>query len=807
MPSLRSRFGRAARKDQKTSARRMFRYWIKPPRIPEKNDHALKFGILGSASSVYTILILPAVYHADVKVHAIACDNRRTCQEWRRRYGIRRAYTSYQVLLDDAEIDAVLIALEPPLRLEWTIRALAKGKHVLLDAPGTSSAVDAERLFNGPFVGSANCPVLLECTPYRFHPGWLEFERVISRRNVARVKILVVLPATFDKDKDLQFRLEHSGGARLDMGYATSLMRAIYGVDPVKCLRSEVDVADSADSYGEHTQYDLTWLFPGGAVGEMKGVVVLGKRMGVPVLSRDAGVTIEVLHRRLEVPVGEAAAAAAAAATSPSNALADRRMQVTRRVTLRYRDGPPSRHRLTIEEEAVFCDRETGRVVHRTRGSKSLSAYTLRAADRANRSLPESKPYWTAPLYQLDAFVNRVRGTSPSPRSAWVTPADSLARARAMDDGLRAAGIVPPPPSTFRLEDLQLTPQELERFAVPPPQAESSGLAGGSHQAEGSCQPQEPAQTEGLFHQAQQLPTRTGDRVRPRPSGRSSRFIRAWLDALSARGEQEETPAGSGGHSDVPSRQGDGSGSGSRSALAHGSRQTQSNTHGEEVPIVLRTSLPDGRPTEAHETAEARSPPSSSLRSRSSARARRSVQNRFSVRVSRLAQVLGPNHIRVRALRYFQSLKAAQSQCIPQGPQGQGEAEDGVELSRMPSVEAYEPPQERGPSPSLGSARSRQSGRPQMSAQAHRLARASGRSQARGCSPGPEASDNGPQDQDAAQAEDSNAQGRGEEGMPSPVLAQQEDRPAGAQPAGPSFRAWNAGRGPRGREGQHDSQG
>ncbi|KAL2162070.1 hypothetical protein VTH06DRAFT_7855 [Thermothelomyces fergusii] len=637
-------------------------------------------------------------------------------------------------LLDDPEIDAVLIALEPPSRLQWAMTALAKGKHVFLDAPGTSNTTDAERLFNLPFLKSEHCPVLLECTPYRFHPSWLEFERAISRPNVARVKILVALPAAFDGGKNLQFCLEHSGGAGLDMGYAASLMRTIFGVDPVECLRSDIDIPNSADAYGGYTQYDIIWLFPGGAVGEMKGVAALGKRMGVPVLPRDAGVTIEV----------------------------------TRRVVLRYRAGLPSQHRLDIKEEAIICNRETGRMLHRVHGSKSASVYTLRPADRANRSLPESKPYWTAPLYQLDAFVNRVRRTPPSPRSAWVTPADSLARARSTDEGLRAAGIMPPPPSTFRLEDLRLTPRELEKLAPPPPpRTESSGHAGEPRQAEESRraeeprqadesrQPQEQARAEEFPHQTQRASTRTRDRVRSPPSSRSWGFIRAWLDTLSVGGyQEEEMSAGSGEESYAPLRQNEGSGFGP--STAHESRQTQSNACHDEVPVFLRMAPPDEPLPEAYGgPAKARSPSRSSLRSRSSARARRPVQNRASVRASHLAQVLGPDHIRVRALRNFSSLKASPSQSVPRQGEGEGKDESGVDLSRMPNAGASEPQREAGPGPSQQSAGPRPTSRSRMSARAHR--------------PAPEPSHEGPRGQEAAHAG--------------------EDRQAG-----PSFRVRKAGR-------------
>ncbi|KAK4249423.1 hypothetical protein C7999DRAFT_12736 [Corynascus novoguineensis] len=808
MPSHQPRFNRAVREERKTAARRMFRFYIKPPNIPPKNENALRFGILGPASSLYTILILPAVYHADIKVHALASNSRKTIEEWRRRYNIRRTYTSYQALLDDAEIDAVVIALPGPFCLEWTIRALAKGKHVLLDSPGMINADDADRLFNGPFVKSPNCPVLLECTPYRFHPSWLEFERAINRSIITHVKILVVVPVNFDKDKCLRFRFEHGGGTRLDMVYATSLMRAIYAADPVECLRSEIDMGNLAAGYHGLTQYDVAWLFPNGAVGEMKGVVGFTERAKVPVLRPDAGVTIEVMHRRVEVPM---------ASSAPPN----RRMMVRRKVRLRYRDGAPSRHRLTIEEEAVYCDAQTGLALYKSRHKKPFEAYTLRASDRANRSLPESKPYWTAPLYQLDAFVNRVHSTSASAEpsaapasndAAWVTPADSLARARMLHAGLREANVIPPSPSEFQFEDLQLTAEELERFAEPrdpqPDASHQAQAADSSLRAEGPSQAESSRQAEGFTlgggpHQPERYAqAQARDLARLRRSRRSSGFIRAWLDALSAKRSSEKATTSDGPTDTASQRE-------FYSAPVEASYQIQrSNAQDGELPTLLRTPA-DGQ-AEVHESAEIDQPTGysrTSTGSQSSAQTLQLNRARLSVRISRLAQVLGPNHIRVRALRYFQSLKSPQSRepsrasgsaHSQDSPQGQTEDEEGPE---MPDAQTYEPPstqefsptEQSAPSQTPNLSQSRRSVQSRISTSSNRLASVFRRSQTSYDA------------RDAAQAGDDNTRslrrrGEGEEPELPSIVVTHADTPL-------FYRVRSARRSFRGREGRNDPQG
>ena len=60
--------------------------------------------------------------------------------------GIPKAYGSYEELLSDDKVDAVYIPLPNHLHVEWAIKAMEAGKHVLLEKPIGLSSKQAECL-------------------------------------------------------------------------------------------------------------------------------------------------------------------------------------------------------------------------------------------------------------------------------------------------------------------------------------------------------------------------------------------------------------------------------------------------------------------------------------------------------------------------------------------------------------------------------------------------------------------------------------------------------------------------------------
>ncbi|KAK5999085.1 D-xylose 1-dehydrogenase (NADP(+)) 2 [Cladobotryum mycophilum] len=127
------------------------RNWLifNPPAL-KKQDSALKFGILGAANIAPMALFIPAKSHPEVIIYTVAARDKAKAEAYAKKHGIPHVSDSYEAILDDPEVDVVYIPLPNGLHFEWTLRALAKGKHVLLEKPSTSNAAEAEILFKSP---------------------------------------------------------------------------------------------------------------------------------------------------------------------------------------------------------------------------------------------------------------------------------------------------------------------------------------------------------------------------------------------------------------------------------------------------------------------------------------------------------------------------------------------------------------------------------------------------------------------------------------------------------------------------------
>ena len=106
----------------------------------------LRIGTLGSSRISQPALIEPSASVPEVTVAAVAARDLPRAEAFALRYGIPKAYGSYQEMLDDPDVDAIYNPLPNSLHGPWTLRAIAAGKHVLCEKPFASNADEAAQV-------------------------------------------------------------------------------------------------------------------------------------------------------------------------------------------------------------------------------------------------------------------------------------------------------------------------------------------------------------------------------------------------------------------------------------------------------------------------------------------------------------------------------------------------------------------------------------------------------------------------------------------------------------------------------------
>ena len=201
----------------------------------------VRWGILSTAR-IAREKVIPAMFKAgNVEVVAIASRSDEAAHAAAAALRIPRAHGSYDALLADPAVDAVYVPVPNHLHVDWSIRALEAGKHVLVEKPVGMDAADAERLV----AAAAARPRLkvMEAFMYRLHPQWRLAKRLVDEGALGRLQTVHAHFSYFKLDPtNIRNRPEAGGGGLMDIGsYAVSLARFLFGREPARVV-AMVDV-------------------------------------------------------------------------------------------------------------------------------------------------------------------------------------------------------------------------------------------------------------------------------------------------------------------------------------------------------------------------------------------------------------------------------------------------------------------------------------------------------------------------------------------------------------------------------------
>ncbi len=233
----------------------------------------LRWGILGAAR--VNERLLPAIVEArNSELVAIASRRPGAAAETLKKYapqlvGKVNTYDSLEALLTDDSIQAVYIPLSNHEHAEWTPKAIAAGKHVLIEKPMAIRAADIDAI---EAAAKQHKVKAMEGFMYRFHPQHARVKELLDSGLIGEVRA-VRASYSFMMRPARMYRLEkdcvHGGGAMWDIGpYAIHSARWCLASDPIavtaisKYTESGADIATSGVidfGDGKHARFDVSF--------------------------------------------------------------------------------------------------------------------------------------------------------------------------------------------------------------------------------------------------------------------------------------------------------------------------------------------------------------------------------------------------------------------------------------------------------------------------------------------------------------------------------------------------------------------
>jgi predicted dehydrogenase len=191
----------------------------------------LRWGIL-SSSSFAVAHIIPALLQSDgLELRAVSSRDADTARQLAAKFGIARAYGSYQELIDDPEIDVVYIPLPNHLHVPWSIKAVEAGKHVLCEKPLAMNAGEVEELIAAR---DRSGMLVQEAFVIRHHPQWRRVRELVREGRIGALKgAQGWLSYRMEDPDNFRNKPEMGGGGLVDIGvYPMVTARYIFEDEP-----------------------------------------------------------------------------------------------------------------------------------------------------------------------------------------------------------------------------------------------------------------------------------------------------------------------------------------------------------------------------------------------------------------------------------------------------------------------------------------------------------------------------------------------------------------------------------------------
>jgi predicted dehydrogenase len=193
---------------------------------------ATGIGILGAARITQKAIIEPAKVIPQARLAVMAAREQARAEAYATQHAVRDVVATYDDVIASDAVDLIYNPLPINLHADWSIKALAAGKHVLCEKPFAMNAVEADTMLAAARQSGLR---LIEAFHYRYHPA---FQTCLDWLAADEIGELRAIQATFnvgikDNGTEIRHRVETGGGAMMDLGcYPLHWALSIVGETP-----------------------------------------------------------------------------------------------------------------------------------------------------------------------------------------------------------------------------------------------------------------------------------------------------------------------------------------------------------------------------------------------------------------------------------------------------------------------------------------------------------------------------------------------------------------------------------------------
>lgn len=195
----------------------------------------IRWGVLSTAK-IGLKQVIPALQQSELcDVAAIASRNMDKADVAATSLGIKKAYGSYEALLEDPDVDVIYNPLPNNLHLEWTVKAMEAGKHVLCEKPIALDVAQVEEMIRV----RDRCGVKAgEAFMVKSNPQWIETRERVRRGEVGEPRLIQGTFSYYNVDpSNIRNIPDLGGGGMWDIGcYCVTTSRYIFEEEPTRLV-------------------------------------------------------------------------------------------------------------------------------------------------------------------------------------------------------------------------------------------------------------------------------------------------------------------------------------------------------------------------------------------------------------------------------------------------------------------------------------------------------------------------------------------------------------------------------------------